>query len=512
MSNRNNGVQNNELFISRIETTDTISQFMEKVNNNFSKLIENNGGPTGDKGDMGVQGAPTKPKVPIHVWKINEDYSTEISYGEDFEIIGYGDLADVKYQEGHLILLENAHVYKLGVDNNTLTPKYIFTLQSYDPSSVVDGKTAYIHFKYEDENNLSPNLIPNIEKKDCIGIYVDYDNNKPMDNDTYTWIKINYKDKEIPLEKLDLNNIDNIELANTKFSNKLFSKQVTSSAGFIVDSLNTEPENNKNKVIIGGNNIKIINDDGNTSTLITSDYITDDEFNNTEFDDTTESDTTEYNSNEINTIYDDVSLSSLSSNELQLISPYEEIDKNLQLKSINGCISIINSNNTIGSINDGDIDIKIEYFNESENKWEEHYFEIYDKINYVWDGSNYIIFNLEINDDDYSVLNEHRIRFKTIINNIEYAGEDKNVDILLTTNYTYSIYNTEDYNNNNTTKIGKNGIIVRLNNEDNEENYYKSEFHVSKDEILMKVGTFGLKITNEGIFKIIDGVEESLLS
>ena len=161
MSNRNNGVQNNELFISRIETTDTISQFMEKVNNNFSKLIENNGGPTGDKGDMGVQGAPTKPKVPIHVWKINEDYSTEISYGEDFEIIGYGDLADVKYQEGHLILLENAHVYKLEVDNTnsnfSLKPIFLIALQSYNQGDVVNGQNAYMHIAYAD----SPDGIDN---------------------------------------------------------------------------------------------------------------------------------------------------------------------------------------------------------------------------------------------------------------------------------------------------------------------------------------------------------------
>jgi hypothetical protein len=248
-----------------------------------------------------------------------------------------------------------------------------------------------------------------------------------------------------------------------------------------VDSLNTEPENNKNKVIIGGNNIKIINNDGNTSVLITSDDVI------------SELDTTEYNSNKINTIYADVSLPSLSSH--QLISPYEEIDKNLKLISINGSISIINSENTIKQINDGDIYIKIEYF---DNIWKEYTGDDF-FINYSTNN-----FKLEFKDrSKYSdLLLKNSIRFKTIINNINYKkSEDGNVDILLTTNYTYSY--TEE--SNNTTKIGKDGIVVKLNNN-------KSEFHVGKDEILMKVGTFGLKITNEGIFKIINGVEESLLS
>lgn len=150
MSIRNNGVQNNELFISRIETTDTISQFMEKCNNNFSKIIESNGGPTGEKGDTGVQGVPTKPKVPIHVWK-NGEYTETVSGdsdsdSEDFEISVNNekvDLTNAKYQEGHLILLENAHVYILEVDNTvsdyTLKPRFLTALQlPYNQDGVIN--------------------------------------------------------------------------------------------------------------------------------------------------------------------------------------------------------------------------------------------------------------------------------------------------------------------------------------------------------------------------------------
>ena len=129
MSIRNNNEEKNELFLSRIEPTDTISQFMEKCNNNFSAILKYGGGPAGDNGEPGPQGVPTKPKVPIHVWKKGEDkdYKQEISIGdEDFKINGINvNLTDVKYEEGHLIILENAHVYILTLEDFKLVPKYI---------------------------------------------------------------------------------------------------------------------------------------------------------------------------------------------------------------------------------------------------------------------------------------------------------------------------------------------------------------------------------------------------
>ena len=341
-------IDEQKIIMQQIDSSDTIKQFMEKCNNNFFAISKNGGGPIGSTGERGSQGVPTKPKVPIHVW--NDVYYEEketdiISESKDkYEIINYGDELEKnpKYQVGHLIILENAHVYKLEIDEDTnkLKPKFIFTLQSYDPNSVIDGKTAHVHFRYEDESELTDETINKVDKE-FIGIYSDNSNTQSNDIKKYTWIKIKDKDELIHVDKI---NIDSLQ--GSKFVKEMFSKQVTSSAGFIVDSLNTKPEEN-NKVIIEGNNIKIFNDVGNISTLITSD----------------------------------------------------------------------------------DVDVTSELDNELDNT---------------------------------------------------------------------TTYNTEESNNNNKTKIGKNGIVVKLNNN-------KSEFHVSEDEILMKVGNYGLKITNIGIFKTNDG-------
>ena len=143
MSNRNNDVPKNGLSITKIETSDTISQFMEKCNNNFFNLLQYGGGTKGDDGAKGDQGVPTKPKVPIHVWKKGEQYSDETitSTGESI-IDGYSDdeLQDVKYQEGHLIILESAHIYILEIneDDGKLKPKFILELQSCDPIQIVN--------------------------------------------------------------------------------------------------------------------------------------------------------------------------------------------------------------------------------------------------------------------------------------------------------------------------------------------------------------------------------------
>ena len=102
MSNRNNDVPKNGLSITKIEASDTISQFMEKCNNNFSNLLQYGGGTKGDDGAKGDQGVPTKPKVPIHVWKEGEgeefQYENEVSTSDGgFEIINYSeDLTDAK--------------------------------------------------------------------------------------------------------------------------------------------------------------------------------------------------------------------------------------------------------------------------------------------------------------------------------------------------------------------------------------------------------------------------------
>ena len=115
--------------IQTIELSDTLSKFVEKCNENFSAIAAKGGGPAGASGEKGDPGMPTKPKVPIHVWKKYVDYKEET---KDFQINNINvDLSNSKYQEGHLILLENGHVYILDIQNNgtSLTPKYLLTLQ-----------------------------------------------------------------------------------------------------------------------------------------------------------------------------------------------------------------------------------------------------------------------------------------------------------------------------------------------------------------------------------------------
>ena len=151
MSNRNIDVEKNKLSFQTITTSDTISQFMEKVNNNFKLIDSDNAGPAGVKGEKGDQGVPTKPKVPIHAWKKGVDYIEEKENETIFEIpstienkdIIKVDLKDSKYQEGHLIMLENGHVYILELTEDfTLNPKFLIAVQSFDPNSVIDGKNC----------------------------------------------------------------------------------------------------------------------------------------------------------------------------------------------------------------------------------------------------------------------------------------------------------------------------------------------------------------------------------
>lgn len=153
MSVSNNDELKNKFLISEIEETDTLSQFMEKCNNNFSTIFRMGGGPDGVRGNKGDQGNPTKPKVPIHVWKKGVEYDYEKSNTIGFEINEcIEDLSDVKYQDGHLILLENAHLYQLELDNNfNLKPKFIIKLLSFDPSNISDGKNSYIHIAYAND-------------------------------------------------------------------------------------------------------------------------------------------------------------------------------------------------------------------------------------------------------------------------------------------------------------------------------------------------------------------------
>ena len=226
MSARNNDA-NKKMFLSTINEYDTIKDFMEKCNSNFLKISQSGGGPAGVQGEEGSQGAPAKPKVPIHAWKkgTEEDgcqYKNEITTQNGFEINEwYEDLSNSIYQNGHLIILENGHVYTLKIDetdNFTLKPNYIISLQTYDPSDVIDGKNAYVHIAYtnnitdfdgfetdqqlrgdelESGDTTTFNLIRTLtddnvtySDKPYIGIYTDHINMPSYNPDRYTWVKV----------------------------------------------------------------------------------------------------------------------------------------------------------------------------------------------------------------------------------------------------------------------------------------------------------------------------------
>ena len=220
MSNMNSrGIDTikNEL-LQTISTSDTISQFMEKCNNNFSKIVEWKGGPEGVDGDKGDPGVPTKPKVPIHVWIAGEDYGAESeSLNDGYEIVGYKDdeLTDVKYQEGHLIILENAHVYILEADKDdffNLKPKFLLALHSYNSGDIVNGQPGYVHFAYANspdgidgfitDNEIRNNSYGNepvstfsLRRSSSVdmpymGVYSDNTNASSSDPNMYTWIHV----------------------------------------------------------------------------------------------------------------------------------------------------------------------------------------------------------------------------------------------------------------------------------------------------------------------------------
>lgn len=224
MGTRNIDTLKNELLKNRITLSDTISQFMEKCNNNFSAIIEWGGGPAGEEGDDGKQGVPTKPKVPIHIWREGTEYKSETTTNNPdvpFEIREwYEDLSDPKYQDGHLIMLKNGRVYILEVDNYTfnLKPKYIISLSTYNTSDIIDGKNAYVHIAYANAPNSTDGFITDqqlrneyveepavatfnlrrnannsdyiIEDRPYMGIYSDNTESSSTEPSRYTWIRI----------------------------------------------------------------------------------------------------------------------------------------------------------------------------------------------------------------------------------------------------------------------------------------------------------------------------------
>lgn len=214
MSNTNN------MNLDIINQSDTIRDFMEKCNDNFSKLSTLSG-PAGIQGEQGEQGVPTKPKVPIHAWTKGVEYINDDNYTIS---VNGNELTDSKYQEGHLIILENAHVYVLEIEDNSLTPQFKIALQSYTQGSVIDGKDAYVHFAYADDANGANMIIPNqnyqavnageesistfsltrvvsnnsdISEKPYMGMYCSRSSEPSSNPDIYTWVRIRGRDGDV---------------------------------------------------------------------------------------------------------------------------------------------------------------------------------------------------------------------------------------------------------------------------------------------------------------------------
>lgn len=188
--------------MQQINSSDTIKEFMEKCNNNFSIISQFGGGPEGKQGVEGSQGVPTKPKVPIHVWIEGKEYDNETKITEDKYKINVvnEDLTDTKYQDGHLIMLKNGHVYILEEDEEfNLKPNYIIALQSYNPDDVIDEKSAYIHIAYANSPNGDVDFITNKELQETIGgverkykymgIYSSNTDIPSEEPTTYTWVR-----------------------------------------------------------------------------------------------------------------------------------------------------------------------------------------------------------------------------------------------------------------------------------------------------------------------------------
>lgn len=217
MNTRDINELKNKILENRIELSDTLSQFMEKCNNNFSVIAQWGGGPVGEKGEEGDRGIPTKPKVPIHIWRNGIEYFGESTTQDgNFEINNYSeeDLKNNKYQEGHLIFLENAHVYILDIDENnfTLKPKYMLALHSYNSGDIVNGKNAYVHIAYTKDLNNYDGFITDEELRDepittfnltrgvdtnninvnmpYMGVYSDNTQSSSSNPNRYTWVKI----------------------------------------------------------------------------------------------------------------------------------------------------------------------------------------------------------------------------------------------------------------------------------------------------------------------------------
>lgn len=101
--------------IQTITTSDTIKQFMEKCNDNFSSIVENGGGPMGKKGETGETGATGKRGNKFHLVEIEgSDYSEEFPIEEAKELIK--DLEDL--EDGDFVLFSNGYICDVSLEED----------------------------------------------------------------------------------------------------------------------------------------------------------------------------------------------------------------------------------------------------------------------------------------------------------------------------------------------------------------------------------------------------------
>lgn len=227
MDNNNRDVEKDKLLFDIITSSDTISAFMEKCNNNFAKIISNNGGPKGDKGEQGNPGVPTKPKVSIHVWKesieyVKEYYDSEknIFYINDNDI--KEDLIQEKYKVGHLIILETGNVYILEEYEKKLKPEFKLSLivssDIKNQMNIIESDLGYI----KSQKNGGVNLIDRTA-------FEIYENDKD-ENLTNTYIITNKKNTYSRCFGIHSRNLKNTKFLikdKSEYNNRIYTNSIT---------------------------------------------------------------------------------------------------------------------------------------------------------------------------------------------------------------------------------------------------------------------------------------------
>lgn len=242
MDNNTKDVEKNTLSFDPIEFSDTISQFMEKCNNNFAKIISNNGGPKGDKGEQGNPGVPTKPKVSIHVWKDEVEYANEY-YDSDKKVFYIDDnnikedLTKEKYKVGHLIILENGNVYILENSEKKLKPKFKLSLiVSADIKNQIDNIVSDLDY-IKSQKNGGVNLID----RTAFEIYKNDKDDNLKDKNTY--IITNKKNTDSRPFYLHNNNLKNTKFLikdKSEYKNRIYTNSIK------IDATDTTESNTNN--------------------------------------------------------------------------------------------------------------------------------------------------------------------------------------------------------------------------------------------------------------------------